>query len=440
MSTKKLASNYAARRRRLCADMGPGSIAILPTAPTSRRNQDTEYPYRAGSDFLYLTGFHEPESVMVLLPGQRRNRYVLFCRPRNPEQEVWTGRRTGCEGAVAVYGADEAYPIDEFDRLVPDLIKGCDRVYYNTGLDESLDRKIIAWLQGLRAQGRAGVAAPNDLCSLDPLIHERRLIKDKQEIGLMRRAAEVTVAAHHRLMRACRPGQMEYELEAELLHEFTRHGCRSPAYPSIVAGGDNACILHYTDNDSRLQDGDLLLVDAGAEHAGYAADITRTVPVNGRFSADQKALYEVVLRAQLAAIKQVRPGRHWDAPHRAAVREITRGLRALGILKGDEKSLIRDHAYRPFFMHRTGHWLGIDVHDVGAYKVDGEWRMLEPGMILTVEPGIYIAHGTKGVDRRWWGMGIRIEDDVMVTDDGHDVLTAGVVKTVSEIEAMMAAR
>ena len=439
MSTKKLASNYANRRRRLAEAMGPGSIVILPTAPVSRRNQDTEYPYRSGSDFLYLAGFHEPEAVLVLLPGRRSNRYILFCRPRDPEQEVWTGRRAGCEGAVAIYGADEAFPIGDFDRVLPDLIKGCDRVYYNTGLNESLDRKIIAWLQELRAQGRAGVAAPNDLSSLDPLLHEQRLLKDHLEIRLMRRAADVSVAAHHRLMRACLPGLLEYELEAELLHEFTRRGCRSPAYPSIVAGGENACILHYVDNDAPLKDGDLLLVDAGAEHEGYAADITRTIPVNGRFSQDQKALYEVVLRAQLAAIKQVRPGRRWDAPHRAAVREITRGLRALGILKGDEKALIRNQAYRPYFMHRTGHWLGIDVHDVGAYKIDGDWRTLAPGMVLTVEPGIYIAEGTKGVDRRWWGMGIRIEDDVMVTADGHEVLTAAAVKTVSEIEAMMAA-
>ncbi len=430
-------SVYQRRRRQMIKSLPRDSLLILPTATVSRRNNDVEYPFRADSDFLYLSGFQEPEAILVLLPGRREGEYVLFCRPRDIGKEIWNGRRAGLEGACREYLADVAYPIDDFDQCLPELLAGRRRVYAASGSDEAFDHRLLSALRRLRQQARAGVAAPVELFALDDLLHERRLRKDRSEIAALKEAARVSVSAHHRLMRHCRPGLKEYVLEAELMHEFMRAGCRSPAYPSIVAGGENACILHYTENNARLNDGDLLLVDAGAEYAGYAADITRTIPVNGCFTAPQRAIYELVLAAQQAAIREVRPGRRWDAPHRAAVRVITRGLCALGILKGEPAKLIRDEAYKPFFMHKTGHWLGLDVHDVGAYKVAGSWRPLEAGMVLTVEPGIYIAAGTKGVARRWWGIGVRIEDDVLVTAKGHEILTAAAVKNVADIEAMM---
>ncbi len=321
---------------------------------------------------------------------------------------------------------------------MPGLLEGRRRLYYETGRDPAFDERILSCLGRLRGRARSGLSAPEAVVALDGLLHERRLIKDRSEIAALRRAMQVSVEAHHRLMRRCRPGLREYVLEAELLHAFMEGGCRSPAYPSIVAAGRNACILHYTDNDAELADGDLLLVDAGAEYAGYAADITRTIPVNGRFSPAQRAIYELVLAAQLAAIREVRPGRRWDAPHRAAVRVITKGLVGLGLLDGDPAELVRSEAYKGYFMHKTGHWLGLDVHDVGAYKVDGRWRVFEPGMVLTVEPGIYIADDREDVDARWRGIGVRIEDDVLVTPDGHEVLTAGAVKEVEAIETLMA--
>ncbi len=431
------ASVYQRRRRQVLRSLPKDSLLILPTASVCTRNNDVEFPFRPDSDFLYLSGFQEPEAILLLIPGRRQGEYVLFCRPRDAEKEIWNGRRAGLEGARRDYLADEAYPIDSFEQQLPLLLRGRRRVYASTGNDNDFDRRLLACLRQLRQQARAGVTAPAEIVAVDALLHERRLRKDRSEIAAMKKAARISVSAHHRLMRACRPGLREYALEAELIHEFMSAGCRSPAYPSIVAGGENACILHYTENDAELADGTLLLVDAGAEYDGYAADITRTIPVGGRFSADQRAIYELVLAAQLAAIRAVRPGRRWDAPHRAAVRVITRGLCELGILEGEPARLIRDEAYKPFFMHRTGHWLGLDVHDVGAYKVAGAWRQLEAGMVLTVEPGIYIASGMKGVARRWWGIGVRIEDDVLVTPDGHEVLTAGAVKSVADIEAMM---
>jgi Xaa-Pro aminopeptidase len=428
---------YQRRRRRLMQMMGKGGIAVLPTAAVSLRNRDVEYPYRHDSDFHYLTGFGEPHAVMVLVPGRPEGEFILFCRERDPQMELWNGRRAGLDGARADYGADVACAIDTLDDVLPGLLENRDKVYYTMGSDPEFDQRIAHWLKRVRRKSRAGVNPPVEIVSLEHLVHEMRLFKGPEEAALMRKAANISAAAHCRAMRACRPGMTEYQLEAELLHEFVAHGARSPAYPSIVGGGANACILHYTDNEDVLKDGDLVLIDAGAEYRGYAADITRTFPVNGRFSDAQRDVYEWVLEAQQAAIAKVRPGNHWNDPHNAAVRVLTRGLIDLGLLKGELRALIKSGAYRRFFMHRTGHWLGMDVHDVGDYKIGDSWRLLEPGMVLTVEPGLYIPAGSKGVARRWWNIGIRIEDDVMVTRGGNEVLTHAVPKSVAEVEALM---
>lgn len=429
---------FAKRRQRLLQMMGPGSIAVLPAAPHRLRNRDVEYPYRADSDFYYLTGFPEPEAVMVLAPGRRQGEFILFCRERDPAMETWHGRRAGLEGAMHRHGADDAFPVGDIDDILPGLMENCERVFYAMGAHQDLDQKMIGWLNQVRSKSRSGVHAPGEFVALDHLLHEMRLFKSAEELKVMRRAAEVSAGAHCRAMQVCKPGMMEYEIEAELQHEFMRSGCRHVAYSSIVGGGANGCILHYTENDAQLRDGDLLLIDAGAEHEYYASDISRTFPVNGRFSAEQRALYEIVLEAQYAAIDKVQPGNHWNEPHEAAVKVLTRGLVKLGILKGQPAKLIKSEAYRRFYMHRTGHWLGMDVHDVGDYKIDGEWRVLEPGMVLTVEPGLYISAGSKGVAKKWWDIGIRIEDDVLVTRKGHEVLTGGAPKEPDEIEALMA--
>jgi Xaa-Pro aminopeptidase len=427
---------FIRRRKQLMRMMGRDSIAIIPTAPERTRNRDVEFPFRADSDFYYLTGFPEPEAVAVLAPGRRHGEYLLFCRERDPQMETWTGRRAGTAGAVESWDADDAFPVGDIDDILPGLLERCDRVFYTMGNDPAFDRRILDWVNRLRRGGRAGTRAPDEFISLEHLLHDMRLYKSRSEVRVMRAAAKVACSGHRRAMQACRPGMHEYEIEAELLHEFRSAGM-VPAYPSIVGGGENGCTLHYTANASELQGGDLLLIDAGAEYDCYASDVTRTFPVSGRFSEAQKALYEVVLAAQLAAIKKVAPGNHWNAPHTAAVRVLTRGLIRLGILKGKPAELIRQEAYRRFYMHRTGHWLGMDVHDVGDYKVGGEWRVLEPGMVLTVEPGLYIPAGSRGVSRKWWNIGIRIEDDVLVTRDGHEVLSAAAPKTVAEIESAM---
>ncbi len=427
---------FAARRKRLMDIVGENSIVVLPNAPVARRNRDVDYPYRSESSFHYLTGFDEPESLLVLVPGRKHGEYLLFCRERDMDKEIWDGYRAGQEGAIERYGADDAYPITDLDDILPGLLEGKEKVYYTMGNQPAFDQRMIGWLNRLRSEARQGKHSPYEIVELEHYLNELRLFKSQAEIRAMKKAADISVAAHIRAMQAARPGLWEYQLEAEILHEFMRKGCRFPAYPSIVGSGENACILHYIENNHKLKHNDLVLIDAGAEYDYYAADITRTFPVNGRFSVCQKALYQIVLDAQKAAIAAVQPGHHWNQPHEAAVAVITEGLRDLGLLRGQLDTLIKTEKYREFYMHRTGHWLGMDVHDVGDYKVGEEWRMLEPGMVLTVEPGIYIRDPAH-IDKKWHFIGIRIEDDVLVTKDGHEVLTAGAPKEIDDIETLM---
>ena len=429
------AKEFVRRRRQLMRMMGDGAIAVLPAAPVRIRNRDADYRYRQDSDFLYLTGFPEPEAVVVLIPGRPQGEYILFCRERNPEMETWNGRRAGQTGAVEQYGADDSFPIDDIDEILPGLLENRARVYYSMGRDTEFDRRLMAWINVIRSQSRTGRQPPHEFISLEYLLHEMRLFKSSAELKTMRKAAEISTEGHRRMMAMCRPGMHEYEIEAEFIYTARRHNA-DLAYQSIVGGGANGCILHYVDNNEMLRDGELLLIDAGAEYEGYASDITRTFPVSGRFSEAQREVYEAVLVAQEAAIKKVKPGNSWDDPHAAAVRELTKGMIELGLLKGKPAKLIREGAYRRFYMHRTGHWLGIDVHDVGEYKVDGEWRLLEPGMVTTVEPGLYIA-AEADVPERFHNIGVRIEDDVAVTKDGHKVLTEDTPKSVAEIEALV---
>ncbi|HTQ37146.1 MAG TPA: Xaa-Pro aminopeptidase [Steroidobacteraceae bacterium] len=430
---------FARRRRQLARIMGRGCIAILPAAKIAHRNGDVEHPYRQDSDFYYLTGFTEPEAVAVLVPGRAAAEYILFVRDRDPLRETWDGRRAGPEGAVARFAADDAFPIADLDEILPGLMENRERIYYAMGAHPEFDQKVVGWLQALKSQApRQGRQPPQEMIALDHVLHDMRLYKSRTELGLMREAGRIAAAAQLRAMRHTAPGRYEYEIAAELLHEYARHNS-TPAYQPIVGGGANSCILHYRENESRLNEGELLLVDAGAEYQGYASDITRTWPVGGSYTPAQRQVYEVVLEAQHAAIAATRPGNHWNQPHEAAVQAITRGLVSLGLLKGRVPKLIKDGAYRKYFMHRTGHWLGLDVHDVGDYKVGEEWRVLEPGMVMTVEPGIYIPAGTRGVPRRFWNCGIRIEDDVVVTAGGCEVLTADVPGDAGAIEAVMAA-
>ena len=430
---------FIKRRKNLMRMMGEDAIAILPAATVKTRNRDVDHDYRQDSDFLYATGFEEPEAVAVLIPGRGHGQYILFSRERNQEMETWHGRRAGQQGALDLYDADDAFPISDIDEILPGLLEQRQRVFYTMGVSAEFDQRVLAWLKQLRDSSRSGTQAPHELISLDYFMHEMRLFKSPQEIKHMKTAAKASVSAHQRALQSCKPGLYEYQVESELLYEFKQAGCAT-AYPSIVGGGANGCILHYTENNEVLQDGDLLLIDAGAEYQGYASDITRTFPVNGRFSDPQRALYDLVLEAQLAAIDAVQPGNHWDQPHMAAVKVLTKGMVKLGILKGRPAQLIKEGAYRKYYMHRTGHWLGLDVHDVGDYKIDEEWRIFEPGMVLTVEPGIYIPERSRGVPKCYWNTGIRIEDDVRVTKDGNEVLTQALVKSAADIEAFMAAR
>jgi len=429
---------FARRRAQLMRIMGRDSIAIVPAAPVRHRNNDVEYAYRQDSDFHYLTGFPEPESVAILIPGRAAAEYVLFVRDRDPLRETWDGKRAGPDGATRDHGADDAFPIGDIDEILPGLLENRAKVYYGMGLYPEFDQRVIGWLNGLRTQARNGRHPPQELIALDHVLHDMRLYKSRVELDLMRKAARIAAAAHVRAMRFCGPGKTEYELMAELVHEFRRNNA-DISYEPIVGGGANSCILHYRENSDTLRDGDMLLIDAGCEYRCYASDITRSFPVNGRFTAAQRAVYEVVLEANLAAIGKVRPGNHWNEPHDAAVHVITRGLVKLGLLKGRAATLEREGAYKRFFMHRTGHWLGMDVHDVGDYKVGDEWRVLEPGMALTIEPGIYIPASVRGVPKAFRNIGIRIEDDVVVTRSGCEVLTQGAPKEVEAIEALMQA-
>ena len=428
-------TEFERRRKQLMRMVGAGGIAILPAAPVRLRSRDVEYRYRQDSDFYYLTGFAEPEAVAVLVPGRPQGEYLLFCRERDAAKEQWDGLRAGQDGAVDEYGADDAFPVDDIDDILPGLIEGCERVYYTMGMYSDFDSRIAEWVNSLRSGLSRGLHTPTEFVALDHLLHDMRLYKSRSEISAMRKSAKVAVAAHKRAMQITRPGMREFEVEAEFRHEFRRNGAWA-SYNPIVGGGANACTLHYVENADVLKDGDLLLIDAGCELDYYASDVTRTFPVNGRFTPEQRAVYEIVLEAQGAAIEKTVKGNHWNEPHDAAVRVITKGLKKLGLLDGTVPKLIRDGAYRQFYMHRTGHWIGMDVHDVGDYKVGDEWRVLETGMVTTVEPGIYLSN-KRNIPKRFRNIGIRIEDDVAVTSKGPDVLSKGLVSDPDDIEALM---
>ena len=434
MDTALDASVYARRRARLAARLGNG-VAIVPTAPECLRNRDAHYPYRYDSYFYYLTGFREPEAVLVLVGGETP-RSMLFCREKNAEREIWDGFRYGPEAARDAFAFDEACSITELDARMPDLLADRPAVQVHLGSDPVWDGRVLGWVNAVRGRARSGVAAPGDLRDVRVLLDEMRLIKDGHEVALMRRAGDISAAAHRLAMQAARPGVAEYAVEAVLQHEFRRCGAQAPAYTPIVAGGVNACVLHYVENNATLADGDLLLIDAGCELDGYASDITRTFPVNGRFSGPQRDVYELVLAAQAAAIAVVKPGAHWNAPHDAAVAVLAQGFIDLKLLGGTLDAVLEQETYKQFYMHRTGHWLGLDVHDAGEYKTGGEWRELQPGMVLTVEPGCYIRPGP-GVPEAFAHIGIRIEDDALVTVGGCEILSAAAPKNVADIEALM---
>lgn len=430
-------TEFKKRRKQLMQRIGKGNIALLGSAPTKVRNRDVHYPYRQDSDFYYLTGFSEPDAMAVFIPGREQGEYILFCREYDEAKALWEGAHAGLNGATDHYQADDAFPIDDLDDILPGMLENKHKVYYPMGRDLDLDHHLLEWINHIRGQSRSGVIAPGELVSLEHILHEMRLFKSTEEIKLMRRAAEVSARGHVKAMQACKAGLYEYQIEAELVHHFMSEGLRAVAYPSIVAGGKNACVLHYTENKDKLKNGDLLLIDAGAECDHYAADITRTFPVSGRFSEPQKQLYQLVLDAQSAAIEQIKPGTPWHLAHEASIEVLTKGLVALGLLEGKVKTLIKKEKFKQFYMHRIGHWLGMDVHDVGDYKVDQKWRLLEPGMVLTIEPGLYIPVNCMTVDEKWRGIGIRIEDDLLVTEQGYEILTSAVPKTVTEIEAIM---
>ena len=428
--------DYFTRRELLSKKVQKNSVIILASSSPKNRNSDSNYPFRQNSNFLYLSGYEESDSVLVLRP-EDKEKFIIFCRDRNPNSEQWDGLRSGQEGAVKDIGADNAFSISKIDQLMPSLIEGKKNIYFSMSSPQGLNGKIRKWVNEIRKNTRAGSECPLNLISLDSILDEMRLKKSKEEINLMKRAAEITSLAHSDAMQKVSPGMFEYELEAEYLYSFMKGGARFPAYNSIVGGGNNACILHYSDNKNFLEDGDLVLVDAGCEFKNYASDVTRTFPVNGKFSNEQKIIYKLVLKAHKEALEEVKPGNSFINVHEKSVEVITEGLVSLGLLKGKIPNLIKEGVYLKYYMHRVGHWLGMDVHDVGNYKVDGEWRSLEEGMVLTIEPGIYILDSLSEVDKKWLGIGIRIEDDILVTKKGNEVLSSKAPREVDEIEALM---
>lgn len=430
-------TEYAKRRKQLMQAIGPNSIVILASSPIAKRNSDTDYPYRQNSDFYYLTGFDEPESVAVLIPKRKKGDFILFNRVRDRDMEIWEGYRAGQEGARKKFGAKEAFPILELEKKLPELLEGCKKIHYSLGLDKKFDHLLLNAVNKIRGKIRNGIQSPIEFVDITNTIHEMRLIKSSAEISVMRKAAEISAQAHIRAMKFCKPGVNEYELEAELTHDFQRHGARFPAYTSIVGSGEHSCILHYNSNNKKIKDGEIVLIDAGCEYQNYASDITRTFPANGKFSPEQRAIYKIVLEAQKAGIATIRPGVLWPAVQTTMVKIITKGLIDLGLLKGKLKDLIEKQAYFPFYMHKSGHWLGLDVHDVGRYKIGEKWRKFEPGMVLTVEPGIYISADIKGVPKQWHNIGVRIEDDILVTKKGCEVLSKKVPKEIADIESLM---
>jgi Xaa-Pro aminopeptidase len=428
---------FKKRRQRLAADLGQG-VVVLPTAPERSRNADSHYDYRWDSGFYYLTGFKEPEAVLVMVLGDKP-RSILFCREKNLEREIWDGFRFGPELAAEQFGFDEAYPYGELDARMPDLLADRDELHTPVGADPAWDQRVALWLNAVRAKVRTGVTAPTQIRDVRAAVNDMRLFKDEHEIAVMRRAAAISSAAHARAMGFAKPGMREYQVEAELMHEFLRNGARSAAYGSIVAAGANACVLHYRENTAELRKGELMLIDAGCELDSYASDITRTFPIAGRFSAAQRDVYELVLASQEAAIKAVKPGADFIDYHDAATRVLVQGLIDFKLCKGSVDSVLEDNSYKQFYMHRTGHWLGLDVHDAGDYMQKGKWRKLKAGMVLTVEPGLYI-RPAQNVPKSFWNIGVRIEDDVLVTAKGREILTAECPKTVKEVEEAVLGR
>lgn len=430
-------SEYAKRRKQLMQKIGPKSIVILPAAPEAVRNGDYNFPYRQQSDLYYLTGFDEPESVAIIAPKRPEGEFIFFNRKRDRDKEIWEGYRAGQVGACEQYGANQAFPIDELEQKLPGILEGREEIHYSLGMDKQFDAILLNAVNKIRGKIRNGLQPPIAFVDITQTIHEMRLIKSSAEIEVMRKAAEISANAHIRAMQYCEPGIFEYELEAEILHEFNRNGARAAAYGSIVGAGKNSCVLHYSRNDQIIQSDDIVLIDAGCEYLNYASDITRTFPANGTFSPEQRTVYDIVLEAQLAGIKAVRPGLPWPNIQKKILDIITQGLIDIGLLKGNRDDLIEKNAYFPFYMHKSGHWLGLDVHDVGRYKINEKWRTLQPGMVLTIEPGIYISSDLKNVPKRWHNIGVRIEDDILVTEKGAEVLSKHVPKKIDEIEGLM---